>query len=170
MEVRAARRDDLAAVAVQVTESWRSAYAGLMPQALLDSLDPRRRQAGMERVMDEGLVGQAMSVALDGSQIVGSAWVGPDRADDTDGTVGEVLAIYVASSYWGKGYGYALMERSKEDMRRLGYRSAMLWVLHDNERAQRFYERNGWQRDSAIKLEEWGAFQLQEVRYIFPSL
>ena len=36
------------------------------------------------------------------------------------------------------------MERCHEHLVAAGYRSAVLWVLRDNPRARRFYERTGW--------------------------
>lgn len=110
-----------------------------------------------------------MIVAYDGPEAIGTIWVGPEQSD-IDGAVGEVFAIYVVESRWSTGVGYALMLRGLEELRRHGFTSALLWVIDGNERARRFYERTGWVADSAIKLEEWGDFQIQEARYLFSPL
>jgi len=51
------------------------------------------------------------------------------------------MALYVRAARWGHGIGYALLETA------IGDRAAYLWVLHDNERAIGFYERQGFRLD-----------------------
>ena len=50
----------------------------------------------------------------------------------------------------------------------LGYRAAVLWVLPENQRARRLYERTGWQADGAERTEELRGLVLSEVRYRRP--
>ena len=45
------------------------------------------------------------------------------------------------------------------------YAEATLWVLEDNPRARRFYERAGWHPDGARKAEERWGVRAPEVRY-----
>jgi hypothetical protein len=46
-----------------------------------------------------------------------------------------------------------------------GFREAILWVLEDNPRTRRFYERAGWQADGGSQEEEWLGTTVREVRY-----
>jgi ribosomal protein S18 acetylase RimI-like enzyme len=46
-----------------------------------------------------------------------------------------------------------------------GFATASLWVLEDNPRAQRFYEREGWARDGGLREEEFLGVSISEVRY-----
>jgi ribosomal protein S18 acetylase RimI-like enzyme len=50
-------------------------------------------------------------------------------------------------------------------LRASGFETASLWVLEDNPRAQRFYEREGWQRDGGRREEELLGVQTTEIRY-----
>jgi len=43
----------------------------------------------------------------------------------------------------------------------LGMREASLWVLRDNQRARRFYERLGWQPDGRTSSESYGGVELE---------
>jgi RimJ/RimL family protein N-acetyltransferase len=52
-----------------------------------------------------------------------------------------------------------------ESMRASGYRDAVLWVLEDNPRARRFYEREGWSLDGGRKDAEFVGMRVPEVRY-----
>jgi RimJ/RimL family protein N-acetyltransferase len=45
------------------------------------------------------------------------------------------------------------------------YGAALLWVLEDNPRARRFYERAGWAPDGVRKAEERLGVRAAEVRY-----
>ena len=43
--------------------------------------------------------------------------------------------------------------------------SAVLWVLEQNHRARRFYEREGWWPDGARASEDVASLSLPTVRY-----
>ena len=51
---------------------------------------------------------------------------------------------------WGTGVGYALFEAA------VGDRAAYLWVLAANERAIRFYERQGFRLDGTEDEQDEG--------------
>jgi len=40
-----------------------------------------------------------------------------------------------------------------------------LWVLDDNPRTQRFYEREEWKRDGGVRKEDVLGLRVTEVRY-----
>ena len=50
-------------------------------------------------------------------------------------------------------------------MRAAGHRDAILWVLDDNPRARRFYEREGWTLDGGRKEQDHLGVRVAEVRY-----
>ena len=66
---------------------------------------------------------------------------------------------------WGSGAGPALMAAALESLRTSGFIVASLWVLEDNPRAQRFYEREGWTRDGGRREEEFLGVPITEIRY-----
>ena len=67
--------------------------------------------------------------------------------------------------HWGTGVGRALIEAGEDELRRLGHRDAILWVLDDNPRARRFYERAGWSVDGEAREIHIFGFDVAEVRY-----
>lgn len=108
---------------------------------------------------------RATFVAGRAGEIIGFADLGPSRDPDTSDATGELYAIYVLASEWGRGAGRALMAASLEAMRAAGFREAILWVLEDNPRTRRFYERGGWELDGAEKLDRHLGVEVAEVRY-----
>jgi ribosomal protein S18 acetylase RimI-like enzyme len=63
------------------------------------------------------------------------------------------------------GVGRALIRAGEERLRELGYRTVVLWVLDGNERAQRFYESEGWTLDGEQRTIEFVGEPIPEVRY-----
>jgi GNAT superfamily N-acetyltransferase len=53
---------------------------------------------------------------------------------------GRIEALYVVPECWGTGVAGALYERAA----RIAGSNATLWVLRDNVRGRRFWERRGW--------------------------
>jgi ribosomal protein S18 acetylase RimI-like enzyme len=79
--------------------------------------------------------------------------------------VGEILSVHVHAAAWSLGVGGALMAAALDELRRQGCTDASLWVVRDNARARRFYERQGFQHDGQDRLDSTREFPLAEVRY-----
>jgi GNAT superfamily N-acetyltransferase len=52
--------------------------------------------------------------------------------------------LYVVPAQWGTGVADDLHARVLDEVRTLGASGCNLWVLEENARARRFYERRGW--------------------------
>ncbi len=81
------------------------------------------------------------------------------------GQVGEVYALYVSPDLIGQGIGRRLLEEAHTQMKSQGFEASALWVLSDNQRARRFYERAGYQADGAIQDDSYDEITLTELRY-----
>jgi GNAT superfamily N-acetyltransferase len=128
---------------------WDEAYTGLMPQELLDD-----RRAKVDRRIERwretfSTAEQPTWVAEGAEGLIGFAGSGPARDNDVDLDL-ELYALYVRSAYYGTGVGYALFEQA------VGDRACYLWVLAGNERAIRFYERQGFRLDGAEDVHDEG--------------
>jgi GNAT superfamily N-acetyltransferase len=165
--IRAATAADGDAIGRVQVETWRAAYAGLLPDEAIAAFDVGARQAmWREGLAREPRPGSATFVAEAAGVVVGFATVGAAR-DEPDG-VGELYAIYVDSRSWGTGAGRALIESAEASLRASGFRGAMLWVLEGNARAERFYRAAGWSHDGGRKDEEFQAAAVTELRYRKP--
>lgn len=59
--------------------------------------------------------------------------------------------LYVRPEAWGTGVAARLHDRAIEALRASGVVTARLWVLAENHRARRFYERRGWEPDGTTR-------------------
>jgi ribosomal protein S18 acetylase RimI-like enzyme len=165
--IRPATPADAAAIAAVHVGTWDGAYRGLLPDEYLDAMDVTSWTGGWERTLTgERPPGAATLVAVaEGGKVVGFVDVVPSRDDGAAADTGEVTSIYVLPPAWGTGAGRALMSVAVDCLCEDGFRSATLWVLRDNERARRFYERAGWSADGASKDDVVAGATVTEVRY-----
>lgn len=159
MEVRRASVADAAGIAEVHVRTWQAAYTHAFPKDFLERLDVSAREQRWREWLSEG---QDVFVAERDERIVAFVWVGPSRDPHADG---ELYAIYALPEAWGTGAGTSLMRAGLEALRDAGHLEAILWVLEDNPRARRFYEREGWQFDDGHKEDELLGFRVAEVRY-----
>jgi RimJ/RimL family protein N-acetyltransferase len=60
--------------------------------------------------------------------------------------------LYVVPEWWGKGVADELHDAGLEILRDLGSAQVHLWVLEENARARRFYERRGWEENGRTRV------------------
>ena len=174
IEIRPARPDDADAVARAHVDAWRVGYRGLFPDEFLDSAEFEatrfdRWRSGAWANLD----GSRLFVPVLDGRVVGFGHAGPERVEpacDASGSElpapvaaerGEVYGFYVHPSAWGSGVATPLMASCTESLVQVGFPTAVLWVLRDNPRARRFYERVGWSLSGATG--EWQG--VAEVQY-----
>ncbi|MEJ5946371.1 GNAT family N-acetyltransferase [Pseudokineococcus basanitobsidens] len=160
---RAARREDADALGEVHVQTWRSAYAGLLPQALLDALSA---ESSATRWTDLLPCSSPFfcTVAVDPSdRPLGFAYAGPWRGDADDSTA-ELYSLYVRPDHQGAGAGAVLLERTRDHLRAAGYTHAHAWVLTTNARARTFYEHRGWATDGHTRVETRDDVDLHETR------
>ena len=155
--IRPARAEEATAVALVHIETWRVAYAHVFPREELEHMSAER----VERRAELHRRSPPIVAEVDG-EIVGFVSVGPANDSDSDG---EIYAIYVLPTHWATGVGRALIQAGEARLRELGHHEAVLWVLEDNPRAHRFYERTGWTRDGTHRPIEVFGVSVPEIRY-----
>ncbi|GIF50051.1 L-amino acid N-acyltransferase YncA [Asanoa ferruginea] len=171
LTIRPQRLEDAAEVAGVHVRAWQAGYAGIIPKDVLDALDPEAFAA--RRRQWQGAKEFETLVAVDGPAIVGFTTVGRYRnqqnRDDLDPEIGEVLAIYQEPQRLGTGLGRTLMAAGLAELHNRGFRTVRLWVLEDNKRARRFYEKAGFEPDgerNTYDVTSGGeTLRLPELRY-----
>ena len=164
--IRRASLPDARAVAEVHVASWRWAYRGDLPDALLDALSIDDREAAhVQQIGDPGTTTDVVVAVGNGGAVVGFASTGPTRDDDAPPGTGELYAIYLVQDAAGTGVGQALLDRAGDDLRGAGFDRATLWVLASNARARRFYEREGWRWDVTTSEHRFDCGNRPIVRY-----
>ena len=154
--VRFARDDDAEAIAGVHVETWRSAYAGLLPQEVLDGLSRRQQTRRWRRAIrnPEAELGQVFVADGDGIAGFGSA----------SRETGEITTLYVRPGAQRRGVGRMLFCRMAEFLDG----PVSLWVLDGNPAAE-FYRRLGGRPGVRATVERWG-MELSRTRYCWPAV
>lgn len=159
-QVRPAVERDAQQVAAVHANSSHAAYEGVAPGGA-PSLPMPKRLAFWKDAIEYGE--PLVQLALEGGAVVG--FVGYDRSRDPKSkpTTGEIWALYVEPSHWGRGAGLALWDAAREGLVEEGCTEVTVWIPLCNDRALRFFELAGFKRElntartatiSGVKLEE----------------
>jgi GNAT superfamily N-acetyltransferase len=163
--LRRAHEADAGGIAEVHVETWRQAYRGLIPAAVLDAVDLDKRERMWHTELQTLAADRRPWVAVSPDRIVGFVSVGGSRDDNAASSQGEIYAIYVLAECWSRGVGRNLLARAERDLLAHGYSEAILWCLAANQRARDFYEQVGWHADGTEKTRDFGGEQVAEVRY-----
>lgn len=138
--IRAASIADVQAIARVDIETWRTTYAGILPDHFLVEMSTRNRAAFWTRFVTRH-PGDVI-VAVDArNQVLGFGSCGAQR-DDRLPVGGEIFSIYVQPDQQGQGIGRQLLLSLFFRLVQNGHKACMLWVL-DRNPSRFFYERLG---------------------------
>ena len=155
---------DIPAIVALQARSWRSAYRGIVDDAFLDAI-PMQHWMESWRALFFTPYARCF-VAEQDDRLVGFASVGkPEFVEDVGPSVAELHTIYIDASLYGRGVGQLLMTTCLDHLRQQGFTEVILWVIEDNARGRRFYERGGWKLDGTRAADCWGATSVPRVRY-----
>jgi len=160
--IRLATQHDAAGIARVHVETWRDTYAGIIPDHALLAMDVRREAARQRHALGlrrgDGLTFVAEQPRLG---IVGYAEAGRARPAGF-GFEAELYTLYVLPGHQGEGHGRSLLGAVFARLVRLGYRSAIVWVLAENP-ARFFYNAMGAARVAHRTERLFGADLAQEA-------
>jgi len=173
--IRSASAADAARVAAVQREGWLAAYDGIIAHEVIDRVTApddgaRVRQTFRTRPWQRMIVAVTEPPGIVGyasfgpeTDVLGAPWPHPPTKAGAAGQVAELYALYVHPDWWSTGTGRALMDRALARTAAAGYGDIVLWVLRDNARARRFYERAGFAPDGASNVLV-GLGGVEEVR------
>ncbi|MBT6205849.1 MAG: GNAT family N-acetyltransferase [Rhodospirillaceae bacterium] len=164
--LRAARQSDAPAIARVHVESWRTTYAGMLPDSYLLSLDVDQRTVFWARLLKPR--GDSVVVAEDEKAgVIGFGSCGPIRPEEQpqsgDGWLGEIYTLYLLSDWHGQGLGRSMLDWLLQRLRARGLDRILLWVVEANP-TRFFYEAMG-AKVIARRREPFAGVLLDELAY-----
>jgi len=158
MKVRHVKENEIGQIGRIYYESWKFGYKGIIPDDYLNSLTidnctPKKIN------LDKNLV------VLDNGICVGVCNISSGRDKDMSDH-GEICALYLLPDYFGKGFAKPLFEAAVKELRDKGFIRQYLWVLADNIRARKFYEKNGFHNSGETRKITICNKELLETKYI----
>ncbi len=163
MEIRKAAPEDAFEFASCHIASWRSAYQGIVPDEYLNRLTAEKWAERFQKNLKEQKE-YSYLCAVHENQIAGILILGKSRDEDKP-LAGEICAIYLKEEFWSKGLGGEMMAYALKSFKNENLCEAILWVLEENGRARRFYEKYGFVSDG-VKKEITLGKPLTEIRYV----
>jgi len=167
--IRKALPEDAREYTVCHISCWLSAYQGIIPDEYFNGMLAEQEQR-TERCR------QAISAPGDcefycvmyAGRMIGRLIISNSRDEDKP-DAGEINAIYLIKEFWNRGYGGEMLDFAMNALKHKGYNEVFLWVLEENERAKRFYEKHNFVFDGTKKEIVVGK-PLIEIRYVFGNL
>ena len=164
--VQTATAADLSEIVRIHRETWRLAYAELLPPDVLDALDADDAWA---LAVQSG----AVLKATEGEWTVGfvvASKAPDDEVARADGTLPEdagttALVSVLVEPRWGRrGHGTRLVAEAVKRLAETGATRGIAWVPEADKASRNFYERLGWTGDGTVRTLDAGGRPLREVR------
>lgn len=166
-DIRTAVPGDAAAIAEVYVETWRAAYAGILPAEALARMSVASQIRQWRSLLNAGDAALVVTDPAGGPGIVGFGGYGPNRERNLPYS-GEVYTLYVAPDYQNQGLGSRLLRAMFDQLRGDGHDSAIIWVLALNP-SRFFYERQGGAKIAERNEFLWGV-SVRELGYGWSSL
>jgi GNAT superfamily N-acetyltransferase len=169
VSVRPARPDDAAEIGRIQVETWRSAYAEILPAAVLEGVTVDDAAATWSAAISEPPGPRHhVLVAQEQDWRVGFAALGPAddlEADDPEPATTLALAVILVEPRWGRrGHGSRLLAAAVDHARGDGMTRAIAWIPEGDTVSRDFLISAGWAPDGLVRALDTGAGELREIR------
>lgn len=155
--LRPAVPEDAPILAHIQTEAWNAAFGGILsPEALAQATQLEEAQSMHAYVLEHRLAHVSLQ-CVDGVPQGMTAW--SENRDNLGAEVAELICIHSLPQFWGHGYGAHMIQHVLEEAKHAGYLRLVLWVFEANDRARRFYEKQGFHLTDR-KQENLGATEV----------
>lgn len=160
MKIRNAVPEDYMSLGYVYCYAWKDGYKNIMPEKFLDSLTVENSAPKPDRIISSNNF-----VIEENGKIIGVTGFGESRDKDLE-NMGELMTIYVLSEFWGKEVSNQLFAATYSELKKRGYKGFYLWVLKENYRARRFYEKMGMQLTDEERVIAISGKKLVESKYV----
>lgn len=132
-----------------INETWRECYKEwLCAEDMRKFTDMKFREDHTLEGMNNGREYYLMTCD---NEVVGICGSEQSRESDLLHGYCSILQLYVLPEFQNMGLGKKLLSHTLREMRKKGYKNALLWTQANNAAARRFYERIGFVCDTKGK-------------------
>jgi L-amino acid N-acyltransferase YncA len=164
ISIRAATEHDAVAISHVHVHSWRTTYAGIVPDEYLATLDEAERVPLWREWLTRDI--QVYIAELDG-ELVGFISGGKIR-EPVQTYDAELFAVYLLEQAQRHGIGTALLRELAGSLLSKGFTSMIVWVLEKNL-SKHFYVKSNAKLVTSKDIQI-GGMTLSEVAYGWPHL
>ena len=142
IEIIKATPEDASLVARLHVWGWRDGYAGLLPQAYLDSLSIAERTERWHKNLADGSTLWIANYNHEPAAIIGfGSPLNPVPAGLDN--CGEITMIYTLAKFYRRGIGEQLFNHACTSLKDQGFKCCYLWCLEENIKGRSFYDKMG---------------------------
>lgn len=161
--IRYANTEDADALGFIYSKSYQTAFEGIIPDNILkDAFSNEKRRDGLSKELSQGL--WVNIIMFEEDNPIGMMTYGKSRDVDIADTHIELLRIYLLPSCWGQKLGEKLINWTLNELSEKGYKKISLWVIEENVRARKLYERMGFMHDGISRIIDVGK-EIRDLRY-----
>jgi GNAT superfamily N-acetyltransferase len=169
VSVRPAVVDDAPEIGRIQVDTWRTAYASIVPAPVLASLTAEAAaQAWTDAIIAPPTPRHHVLVALEQQWRVGFAALAPAtdlEPDDPDPASTAALGPMLVEPRWGRrGHGSRLLAAAVDFARGDGMTRAITWIPEGDTPSREFLISAGWAPDGLVRALDTGAGELREIR------
>ncbi|MGX7679933.1 N-acetyltransferase family protein [Jatrophihabitans sp. DSM 45814] len=169
VSVRPAAPADAGDIARIQIETWRQAYTKVLPEAVLQSLDPVASSSAWQLAIEKPpSLQHHVLLAMEGDARVGFAAFGPDsdaQPNDPDPERTSAIGVLLVEPRWGRrGHGSRLLAAVADLAGGGGTSRLIAWVPAADTASLEFYRGAGWEADGLQRTLDTGAGTVVELR------
>lgn len=171
-DVRVAEPADAAEIARIQLDTWRAAYADLLPPDVLAGFDAATAERSWRAAVEDGAA--TVYVATEGAWTVGFCTAGPapdgevalaDGSLPPDAAAVGLIGTILVEPRWGRrGHGGRLLGAAATGLRELGLTRGIGWVPEADVVSGAFFRRAGWAPDGTVRTLDTGGGTMRELR------
>lgn len=138
-QTRKANFEDAETIANIHFKTWKNTYTELIDEQDITNMTYENRKTLWQTILRMPRKEQSIYVVKVENQVAGFISGGPERTDKFNYDCA-IYDIYVLDEFQKQGLGAKLLKAFAQEIKELGYRSILVWVLTQNP-SSRFYER-----------------------------
>ncbi len=140
IEIRRADLSDVEGMSIVVDSAWRENYKDIFSAEQIAEYTGKNRRNSFKSLIVNGKSVYVLTADGEISAVCAAQFC----EEKTYEGYAEIMLMYVHPKFQHQGFGSRLLSHTLEEMRKKGYKNAVLDTAEKNENARRFYKKLGF--------------------------